>query len=80
MAAVICIDGKMFYTDCAPEARIVEQFKPRADNQIASLEMLAIAYGERRRRIEHMRVMCVLCRLVNFSGYAAPPQHSYTHR
>ena len=40
-------DGKLSYTDCAPPAEILEQFHIRNDNQIASLEMLAIAYGER---------------------------------
>ena len=40
-------DGKMSYTDCAPPAEVLEQFHTRNDNQIASLEMLAIAYGER---------------------------------
>ena len=39
-------DGKMSYTDCAPPAEVLEQFHTRNDNQIASLEMLAIAYGE----------------------------------
>ena len=37
--------GDLRYTDCAPLAEIVEQFQIRRDNQIASLEMLAIAYG-----------------------------------
>ena len=41
-------EGEMLYTDCAPPAEILEQFHTRNDNQIASLEMLAIAYGRRR--------------------------------
>ena len=45
VAAVLFIDGEILYTDCAPDAKILNQFKPRNDNQIASLEMLAIAYG-----------------------------------
>ena len=46
-AVLLAADGKMSYTDCAPPAEILEQFHTRNDNQIASLEMLAIAYGER---------------------------------
>ena len=46
-AVLLAADGKMSYTDCAPPASILEQFHTRNDNQIASLEMLAIAYGER---------------------------------
>ena len=38
-------DGCLTYTDHEPEQRILQQFFTRKDNQIASLEMLAIAYG-----------------------------------
>ena len=36
----------LWYTDCAPDEGVLSQFRIRGDNQIASLEMLAIAYGE----------------------------------
>ena len=39
-------DGLITYTDVAPPPEILKQFQDRRDNQIASLEMLAIAYGE----------------------------------
>ena len=45
MAAVLATEKGLWFTDCAPDHRILEQFQIRGDNQIASLEMLAIAYG-----------------------------------
>ena len=46
-AAAVCIcDGVIEYADGPPTERMMEQFKIRHDNQIASLEMLAIALGE----------------------------------
>jgi len=47
VAAVCFIDGKIFYADMEPEAKVLRQFMPREDNQIASLEMLAVACGSR---------------------------------
>ena len=44
-AVLLTEDGEISYTDCAPPVELLAQFKPRNDNQIASLEMLAIAYG-----------------------------------
>ena len=44
-AVLVDEDGLITYTDVAPPAEILEQFKDRRDNQIASLEMMAIAYG-----------------------------------
>ena len=41
----LVIDDEILYTDCAPDAKVLDQFKSRNDNQIATLEMLAIAYG-----------------------------------
>ena len=38
-------DGCLTYTDHEPSKQLLKQFFPRRDNQIASLEMLAIAYG-----------------------------------
>ena len=45
VAGGICFDGKMFYKHCVPAGMVVEQFKLRADNEIASLKMLATVYG-----------------------------------
>jgi len=42
---VCIIDGEFLYADMEPNAEVLAQFRPRADNQIASLEMLAIACG-----------------------------------
>ena len=44
-AVLLTEDGEISYTDCAPPVEFLARFKPRNDNQIASLEMLAIAYG-----------------------------------
>ena len=60
VAAVLCLDGAMSYTDCAPEPKVLEQFKARRDNQIASLEMLAIAYG-RKLIPQSAFVFAILC-------------------
>ena len=46
VAAVCVCDGAIEYADGPPTERMMEQFEVRADNQIASLEMLAIALGE----------------------------------
>lgn len=46
VAAVCICDGVIEYADGPPTERMMEQFKVRNDNQIASLEMLAIALGE----------------------------------
>ena len=45
-AVLVDEDGLITYTDVAPPPEILKQFRDRRDNQIASLEMLAIAYGE----------------------------------
>ena len=45
VAAICIIEGQLLYSDEAPEPRVLEQFKLRGDNQIASLEILAIAFG-----------------------------------
>ena len=44
-AVLVDEDGLITYTDVAPPPEILKQFRDRRDNQIASLEMLAIAYG-----------------------------------
>ena len=44
-AVLLDEDGCLTYTDHAPSEQLLKQFFPRRDNQIASLEMLAIAYG-----------------------------------
>ena len=43
LAAVLYLDGLWHYTDGAPSAEIMKRFVERADNQITSLEMLAIS-------------------------------------
>ena len=44
-AAVLFIDGCIYYTDGEPAGAIMEQFQKRGDNQITTLEILAIAVG-----------------------------------
>ena len=44
-AAVLHIDGKTMFCDGPPAQSIMEGFRNRADNQITSLEILAIAVG-----------------------------------
>ena len=42
----MCVIGKeITFADMEPDERVLAQFKARGDNQIASLEMLAIAMG-----------------------------------
>ena len=43
VAAVAYIDGVWHYTDGAPSHRLMSRFASRSDNQITSLELLAIA-------------------------------------
>ena len=45
VAAVLSKNSSLWYTDCAPDEAVLNQFRIRGDNQIASLEMLTIAYG-----------------------------------
>ena len=44
-AAVLFVDGRCLYTDGAPAAHLMKQFQSRSDNQIMTLEILAIALG-----------------------------------
>ena len=44
-AAVLFIDGRTLYTDGAPAEQYMEQFQKRGDNQIMSLELLALVVG-----------------------------------
>ena len=44
-AAVLVMDGRTSYTDGRPAQELVQRFVARDDNQIASLEMLAITVG-----------------------------------
>ena len=44
-AAVLSIDGQCLYTDGRPSDGMMSSFKSRADNQIMTLEILAIAVG-----------------------------------
>lgn len=45
LAAVLCLDGRIMYTDCPPPHSIVEALAVRADQQIMGLELLSIALG-----------------------------------
>ncbi len=45
VAAVLLADGVSYYTDAEPSVELLARFKERADKQITSLEMLAIAVG-----------------------------------
>jgi hypothetical protein len=42
---VLFVDGRVLYTDGKPAERIMQQFAQRADNQITTLEVLAVAVG-----------------------------------
>ena len=44
-AAVLFIDGHCLYTDGQPSAGMMSSFEDRADNQIMTLEILAISVG-----------------------------------
>ncbi|CAK0791693.1 unnamed protein product, partial [Prorocentrum cordatum] len=44
-AAVIFIDGKILFTEYAPDAALMRNFKRRRDGQIMGLEVLAVALG-----------------------------------
>ena len=44
-AAVLYIDGVFLYTDGMPAQRFMDRFEQRSDNNITSLEILAIAVG-----------------------------------
>jgi len=44
-AAVLFVDGQCLYTDGRPSDGMMSSFKSRADNQIMTLEILAIAVG-----------------------------------
>ena len=44
-AAVLFIDGQCMFTDGQPSEAIMKCFKQRADNQIMTLEILAISVG-----------------------------------
>ena len=44
--AAVCVIGKeIIFADMEPDEQVLMQFRARGDNQIASLEMLAIAMG-----------------------------------
>ena len=44
--AAVCITDRVQYADMEPPADILGQFRKRGDNQIASLELLAVAFGK----------------------------------
>ena len=45
VAAVLFCDNKFYWMDTEPPAKVLAQFEVRGDRQIASLEILALAYG-----------------------------------
>jgi len=45
VAAVLVVDGRIEYADFEPSKEVMSQFTRRGDNQIASLELLSIAFG-----------------------------------
>ena len=45
VAAVLVVDGRIEYSDFEPSKEVMRQFTRRGDNQIASLELLSIAFG-----------------------------------
>ena len=45
IAAVLVADGRIEYADFEPSKEVMRQFTRRGDNQIASLELLSIAFG-----------------------------------
>ena len=45
VAAVLVADGRIEYSDFEPSKEVMRQFIRRGDNQIASLELLSIAFG-----------------------------------
>ena len=44
-AAILFIDNECFFTDAQPADSVVDRFQTRCDNQITSLEILAISVG-----------------------------------
>ena len=42
---VLLSDGEITYSDWEPPEKFMTMFQDRADNQITSLEMLAISFG-----------------------------------
>ena len=44
-AAVLFIDNTCLYTDGCPSEKIMQQFQSRCDNQITTLEILAVSVG-----------------------------------
>ena len=44
-AAVLFIDNTCLYTDGCPSEKIMQQFQARCDNQITTLEILAVSVG-----------------------------------
>ena len=45
IAAVVWVDGEVFFTDCPPPPEVTALWKVRADQQIMGLELLSIALG-----------------------------------
>ena len=58
-AAVLATEKGLWYTDCAPDEAVLAQFRPRGDNQIASLEMPAIAYGTWLLQLVALIIVCM---------------------
>ena len=46
VAAVLVIDGKIYWSDWEPDQNVMNFFQERNDGQIMSLELLSIAFGK----------------------------------
>ena len=64
IAAVCIVDG-IQYADMEPTAEVLKQFQQRGDNQIASLELLAVAFGEYAGVHKQRALNMCVCRLVD---------------
>ena len=47
VAAVLCIDRQIMYSDWQPDEQVMRCFQSRNDGQIMSLEILSVAFGGR---------------------------------
>jgi len=45
VAAVLFVNGRIFWADMEPDESTLKAFRPRGDNHIMSLEILSIALG-----------------------------------
>ena len=77
IAAVCIIDNEITFADMEPDQLVMKQFRARNDNQIASLEMLAIAFGMYSWMHQHCQLCMqspLLCRTLNLCRSIARSQ------